>query len=131
MAKRPKMPKANPNTTAIFHRVLPADDRVIVRPMFGIPLPSSMPNMCAEPSAEGMDSGERVAGVPRGCYGCDRVGRSVTSAFNPIVQVNGSAIGLKQVLSSQAWYSSDPASVSDSLPFNAACAAGVPSSTSC
>jgi TfoX/Sxy family transcriptional regulator of competence genes len=35
MAKRPTMPKADPKTSALFHTLLPADDRVTVRPMFG------------------------------------------------------------------------------------------------
>jgi TfoX/Sxy family transcriptional regulator of competence genes len=35
MTKRPTMPKADPKTSAVFHRLLPADDRVSVRPMFG------------------------------------------------------------------------------------------------
>src|SRR5579872_88084 len=35
MAPRPVMPKADPKTTALFVSLLPADDRILVRPMFG------------------------------------------------------------------------------------------------
>jgi TfoX/Sxy family transcriptional regulator of competence genes len=35
MAKRPTMPKTDPKTAALFQALVPADDRVTVRPMFG------------------------------------------------------------------------------------------------
>jgi TfoX/Sxy family transcriptional regulator of competence genes len=35
MAKPPSMPKADPKTAALFRTLLPLDDRVTVRPMFG------------------------------------------------------------------------------------------------
>ena len=35
MAKRPTMPKADPNTAALFRTLLPSDSRVTIRPMFG------------------------------------------------------------------------------------------------
>jgi len=35
MAKRPSMPKADPKTAATFQTLLPADPRIVIRPMFG------------------------------------------------------------------------------------------------
>ena len=35
MPKSPSMPKADPKTAALFRTLLPMDDRVTVRPMFG------------------------------------------------------------------------------------------------
>ena len=35
MAKRPTMPKADPTIAALFERLLPTDERIVIRPMFG------------------------------------------------------------------------------------------------
>jgi TfoX/Sxy family transcriptional regulator of competence genes len=34
-AKRPTLPKSDPKITALLERLLPADDRIVIRPMFG------------------------------------------------------------------------------------------------
>ena len=35
MAKRPSMPKSDPTIGALFEMLLPIDERVVIRPMFG------------------------------------------------------------------------------------------------
>jgi TfoX/Sxy family transcriptional regulator of competence genes len=35
MAKRPSMPKSDPQIAALFEKLLPADGRIMIRPMFG------------------------------------------------------------------------------------------------
>ena len=35
MAKRPAMPKSDPTIAALFETLLPTDERVVIRPMFG------------------------------------------------------------------------------------------------
>jgi TfoX/Sxy family transcriptional regulator of competence genes len=35
LAKRPTMPKSDPNIAALFERLLPTDERIVIRPMFG------------------------------------------------------------------------------------------------
>ena len=35
MAKRPTMPKSDPTIAALFETLLPTDERIVIRPMFG------------------------------------------------------------------------------------------------
>jgi hypothetical protein len=35
MAKRPTMPKSDPKIAALFERLLPTDERIVIRAMFG------------------------------------------------------------------------------------------------
>ena len=35
MARRPAMPKSNPTIAALFETLLPTDERIVIRPMFG------------------------------------------------------------------------------------------------